>query len=206
MKKNTAQPETKRKLLDAATKLMLKKGFTSTTVDEICEEAGVTKGSFFHYFESKESLTEEALHAFCDFQGKLMEGGAFNAVTDPLKRLYGYLDFFVTVMKNPDIPKSCLVGNLTQELSKTHPKIRSICADNFEWHVKKLKQLLDDAKKIYAPSSSFDTKSLAECFIALFQGSLILAKATQDTKVIEKNIRHFKRYVENIFSQKKDGQ
>src|SRR5689334_24216214 len=55
---------TKEKLLDAAQQLMLSKGFPATTVDEICDTAGFTKGSFFHYFESKEQLGKEVLNRF----------------------------------------------------------------------------------------------------------------------------------------------
>jgi TetR/AcrR family transcriptional repressor of nem operon len=47
-------PETKRKLVDAGVALMRQRGFSATTVDDICAEAGVTKGGFFHYFKSKE--------------------------------------------------------------------------------------------------------------------------------------------------------
>ena len=60
---------TKEKLLEAAQQLMLAKGFPATTVDEICEAAGFTKGSFFHYFESKEHLGKEVLDRFYQKNG-----------------------------------------------------------------------------------------------------------------------------------------
>ena len=48
--------DTRGKLLDAALTVIRTKGYTATTVDDICVAAGVTKGSFFHYFKSKEDL------------------------------------------------------------------------------------------------------------------------------------------------------
>ena len=52
------QPETtRRRLIDAALALMTKRGFNATTVDEICTEAGVTKGGFFHHFMNKDDIT-----------------------------------------------------------------------------------------------------------------------------------------------------
>ncbi len=201
--RNIKNPSTKEKLLDTSIGLMLKKGFTATSVDEICQTAGLTKGSFFHYFESKEDLADAALHRFWQSQIDMLETGSFNTMEDPLECVYGYVDFFAMLMKNPDVPKSCLVGNLTQELSKTHPQIRTVCSENFSWHVEMLKQMLDKAKERYAKNADFDTKSLAEHFVSIIQGSFILAKAKQEDEVAEKNIAHFRRYLEMLFSNSK---
>jgi AcrR family transcriptional regulator len=48
--------ETKTKILDAAIKLFSTRGFATASVDDICEEAGISKGAFYHHFESKQSL------------------------------------------------------------------------------------------------------------------------------------------------------
>ena len=199
----TAQAEspTKEKLLKAAQQLMLAKGFPATTVDEICEAAGFTKGSFFHYFASKEHLGKEVLDRFyCSFQERIQQG-AFRKKSDPLQRVYGYVDRFIEMSKNPESPSGCLLGNFTQELADTHPEIRSLCAQRFaEWAVP-LKQDLDEAKTKYAPKASFDTQSLAEYLIAVLQGSQILAKAKQDKGVMEQNLQHFKRYLQSLFEK-----
>jgi len=74
---------TKTRLLDAAERLMLAKGFSATTVDDICETAKLTKGSFFHYFESKDELGEELLEHFCTAGQRIHEMFCGNT-TDPL--------------------------------------------------------------------------------------------------------------------------
>jgi TetR/AcrR family transcriptional repressor of nem operon len=48
--------ESKTKLLDAALHVIRAKGYAATTIDDICHKAGVTKGSFFHHFKSKDEL------------------------------------------------------------------------------------------------------------------------------------------------------
>ena len=48
--------ESKRKLLDAALKVIREKGYCATRIDDVCAEAGLTKGSFFHHFKTKEEL------------------------------------------------------------------------------------------------------------------------------------------------------
>lgn len=203
MKTTKETPKTKEQLLQASSELMLAKGFTATSIDEICEKAGVTKGGLFHYFESKEDLGRAVLEYFWQSQMRMINEMPFNAMKDPLKRLHGFLDSFAAMAKNPQIRKSCLIGNFAQELSATHPKIRTDCDEKLSKFADMLKQILDDVKGKYAVRSSIDTKSLAEHFVALFQGSLILAKAKNDTKVIEASIRHFRSYLEILF--KKSG-
>lgn len=201
MRMAQAHSPTKEKLLEAAQQLMLVKGFPATTVDEICETAGFTKGSFFHYFESKEQLGKEVLDRFyCSLQQKVQQG-SFRKNSDPLQRVYGYVDRFIEMSKNPELPSGCLLGNFTQELSDTHPEIRSLCAQRFAEWAAALKHDLDEAKTKYAPKAPFDTQSLAEYFIAVMQGSQILATAKQDKRVFEQNLQHFRRYIKNLFEK-----
>ncbi len=192
---------TKEKLLDAAQQLMLAKGFPATTVDEICETAGLTKGSFFHYFASKEQLGKEVLDRFYFSRQQMVEQGLFRKKSDPLQRVYGYVDRVIEMSKNPKLPRTCLLGHFTQELSDTHPEIRLLCAQHFAEWAATLKQDLDEAKAQHAPKAPFDTQSLAEYFLAVMQGSRILATAKQDAKVIEQNLQHLKRYVKSLFEK-----
>ena len=97
--------------------------------------------------------------------------------------------------------KGCLLGTFAQELSDTHPKIRSKCAARFREWAEGLKEDLDAAKAAYAPKARWETGSLAEHFIAVVEGGLILAKAKQDQTVIEESLRHFRRYLSSLFGK-----
>lgn len=202
MRKARSNPKTRRDLLRAAQRIMLAKGYVATTLDEICAAAGVTKGSFFHYFAGKEDLGKAALHHFMDCQTQAVQGAAFLDEVDPLKRLHAFLDFMIEMAQDPTTPKSCLVGNFAQELSETHPALRAQCAQHFAAWTEGFKRELDAAKVRYAPAADFDTASVAEHLLAVVQGSLILTKAKQDPSVIEQNLRHFKRYLQSLFEQR----
>jgi TetR/AcrR family transcriptional repressor of nem operon len=190
---------TKEKLLNAAQRLMLAKGFAATTVDEICETAGLTKGSLFHYFESKEELGKAALDRFVGAKAQAMQQAPFLKKHDPLQRVYGYLDFMIQMSKAQEAQHGCLLGNFAQELSDTHPAIRSQCAMHFAQWAKTFRRDLDAAKAKYAPKASFDTQSLAEHLIAVLEGALILAKAKQEREPVAEHLRHFKRYLKSLF-------
>ena len=80
-------PETKRKLLDAGVSLMRQRGFNATTVDEVCAEAGVTKGGFFHYFKTKDDLATAAVGRFYEVKAKQFADAPFRGLADPLDRI-----------------------------------------------------------------------------------------------------------------------
>jgi len=192
---------TKQKLLDAALELMLAKGYTATSVDEICEAAGLTKGSFFHYFEGKEHLGQLLAQHFHDSMKQVFQAAPFHQKKDPLDRVFGRVDFLIEIARNPQGHMGCLLGTFVQELSDTHPSIRSVCATCFDDAAQSFKRDLDEAKAKYAPRARWSTQSLAEHLTAVAQGALILAKAKQDPKVMAEHLRHFREYLKSVFGR-----
>ena len=193
-------PDTKRRLLDAAMKLMLRQGFTATTVDQICSEADLTKGSFFHYFESKDEIGEGALDYFYNRQQQQFAEAEFIRESDPLERIHGLLDFVIATMKGSQA-QSCLCGNLAQELAHTHPRFRASCDDKFSRFAKLIETTLREARVKYRPKVDFNPESVSVMFVSLMQGSILLAKTMQDGKLIGHNLEHFRSYVDTLFGQ-----
>jgi TetR/AcrR family transcriptional repressor of nem operon len=199
----TAQTDslTKQKLLDAAQELMLAKGFTATSVDEVCEAAGLTKGSFFHYFEGKEHLGRLVAERFFASRKEMFLSAPFRQKKDPLDRVFGFVDFLIEMSRSPMAIKGCLLGTFVQELSQTHPQIRSVCAACLDEQADFLTQDLEEAKVKYAPRARWSAKSLAEHLIAVAQGAIILAKAKQDKKVMAESLGHVREYLKYAFGR-----
>jgi TetR/AcrR family transcriptional repressor of nem operon len=199
MRTAQANSSTKERLLDAAQRLMLTQGFFATTVDEICGAAKLTKGSFFHYFDSKDELGKTILVRYVAQKQQIWRAAPFVKKSDPLQRIYGYLDFAVEMYKNPEGQKGCLLGRFTQELSDTYPEVRLLCAECFDEWARTFKRDLDETRTKYASRKSIDTQSLAEHFIAVLEGALIISKAKQDRQILEKSLWHFKQYLKSLF-------
>lgn len=193
---------TRTRLLDAGQTLMLARGFAATTVDDICTEAGLTKGSFFHYFRSKEEFGDAVLaHYWASTQG-VLQAAPWKEIADPLRRVHAYLDLFVALARDPDVPKSCLFGNLSQEVAPASEALRVACESGFRRWADQIASDLDEAKELYPPATPFDSVGLAEHFIAVYEGSLILGKAKGDAQALEDNVEHFRGYVEALFGRK----
>ncbi len=191
---------TKEKLLDAAQQLMLAKGFAATSVDEICEAAGLTKGSFFHYFESKDELGKQVLKRFCA-QGAQLHASFCRQEADPLKRVYNYIDGAIQMAKDPQMNKGCLLGLFAQELCDTNVEIRQACKKGFDDWGREFGEELARAKARYAPKASFEPLELADHLIAVMEGSMIIGKSRRDMAVMAKNLEHFKAYVRGLFQR-----
>ncbi len=199
MKKPQTLSKPKAKLLDAAVDVIRAKGYTATTVEDICQAAGVTKGSFFHHFETKEQLAIEAAAHFGQ-----MASGLFNApyrqAKDPLDRVLGYIDLRIAILKGDLCEYTCLLGTMVQEVYDTHPKIRAACDQHISEHMAEVAKDIQAAKKRYAPDMTWSAESLSLHIQAVIQGALLLAKARGGPAPAVVCLRHLRRYIELLFT------
>ena len=199
MPKPTSPPETRKKLLDAALHVMRLKGYAATTVDDVCQEAKVTKGSFFHYFATKEELAIGAADHFAAMAAGVFAGAPYRTLADPVDRLLGYVDFRIAIVRGRLCDVSCLFGTFVQELYETHPAIRAAAERHMRDHVAELARDVAEAKLLHAPHAPWSPESVAFHMQSVLQGSLVLAKATLQTDVAVESLGHLRRYLETLF-------
>lgn len=193
------------KLLDAAVECIRTKGYSATTVDDICEAAGVTKGAFFHHFDSKEELAVSAAQHFSSLADRLFSTAPYRRLADPLDRLLGYLEFRKALLRG-ELPEfTCLLGTMVQEAYRTHPAIRDVCEKCLSEHVAMLEVDIADALRIYGDDGQWSAESLAIYMQAVIQGAFILAKAHKGPAVAAVCLDHLRRYIQTLFSHSKKG-
>jgi TetR/AcrR family transcriptional regulator, transcriptional repressor for nem operon len=193
--------QTREKLLDAAVGLMMDRGYEATGVEDICKAARVTKGSFFHYFDSKEALGKAAVERFYDIMKGKFAAAPQLKKEDPLDRLLAWTDVAASMTKDPLAQKGCLIGTFTQEISATHDVLRRACESCFADSTGFLKSELDAAVALHRPKEKIDTRSVADYMIATAQGALILAKARREGRAVVEAMGHLKRYLSGLFGR-----
>jgi TetR/AcrR family transcriptional repressor of nem operon len=195
-----AHHDAKTKLLDAALHVIRTRGYAATTVETICSEAGVTKGSFFHHFKSKDDL---ALNATTHWEA-MTEGffatAPYHKHADPLDRLLGYVDFRGAILTGELPDYTCLLGTLVQETYATHPGIRAACDRGMSRHIAEITKDVVAAKKRHAPTAQWSPESVGYFIQSVLQGSFIFAKAKQNPDVVHENLEHLRRYLKLLFS------
>ena len=193
------QHASKTKILDAALTVIRTKGYTATTIDDLCEAAGLTKGSFFHHFGSKEELALAAAGHFWTMARGIFGAAPYQSKTDPLERLLSYIDFRIEILRG-ELPEfTCFLGTVVQETYQTHPAIRDACDRHISAHVAQVAADIAGAKRLYAPDAPWTAESLAYFTQAVLQGSFVLAKAKNGPEVAVESVRHLRRYLETQF-------
>ena len=190
---------TQARLLEAARDVIRNKGYAATTVDDICAAAGVSKGSFFHHYDSKEALVRGAIGEFDRMATALFAAAPYRAHGDPRERLFGYVDFRESLLDGEIAQYTCLLGTTLQEVHATHPELRAACDQAISKHVMDLVPDIAAAKKAYAPSARWTPDSVGYFMQSVLQGAFILAKAKQSPEIARECLRHLRRYLEHLF-------
>jgi len=190
----------KLKLLEAALHVVREKGYAASTVDDICEYAGVTKGSFFHHFKSKDELALSAVAYWERMTGGLFASAPYQRFADPLERLLGYVEFRGQLLEGELPDFTCLLGTLVQETYATHPDIRAACDKGLSSHIAALTRDIEAAKKRYVPDATWSADSVGAFIQSVLQGAFILAKAKQNPKVVRESLSHLRRYLGYLFN------
>jgi TetR/AcrR family transcriptional repressor of nem operon len=192
--------QSKVKLLEAALNVVRAKGYGATRVEDICAAAGVTKGSFFHHFESKEDLALAAAAYWDETTRHFFEQAPYGALADPLERILGYIDFRKTLIRGETREFTCFAGTMVQDVFDTHPAIRDACRSNIFGHAGVLEADIEAAMRQRVPDSDWTARSLALHMQAVCQGSFVLAKAENGPDAALACLDHLRRYVELLFA------
>ena len=193
------QHASKTKLLNAALQVIRTKGYAATTADDICHEAGVTKGSFFHHFKTKDDLALSAIEHWNQMTGGFFASAAYHEAKDPLDRLLGYVDFRAAILNGDEAQYTCLLGTLVQETYHTHPALRAACEQGFAAHVAELTRDVEAARKLYAPRARWSAESVGYFMQSTLQGAFIFAKAQQSPEIVRESLDHLRRYLKMLF-------
>ncbi len=190
------------KLLQAALGVIRAKGYSATSVDELCAAAGVTKGAFFHHFASKEALAVAAAAFWSEVTGALFAAAPYHRHGDPLDRVLGYIDFRAGLLNGPVEAFTCLVGTMVQEAFGSSPAIRAACRASISGHAETLEADIEAAMARYRVTG-VTAGSLALHTQAVLQGAFILAKADAGPDVAAESVEHLRRYFKLLFHHPK---
>lgn len=187
---------TKDRLLNAAEARFLQKGYTATTVDEICREAGTTKGAFFHHFDNK---LDVALRAVQRHANRRFDAFAQRAedLPDPRARVLAYIDGMLALALRVERP-ACLVTALTLELADVEPKVYAECSAAFGRWTDDLVALISAARGADGPSA----ESLAHQVMSTFQGAMVVARAKRQPEVLEQAMAGLRAYVASVLPER----
>jgi TetR/AcrR family transcriptional repressor of nem operon len=187
--------DARERLMQAVSELIYRGSYGSTTIDQICDAAGVKKGSFYYFFKSKAELAEAALEeGWKEHQAQLDR--VFSASLPPVERFARFCE--MTLREQTDMKKKhgfvlgCPLCTLGTEVSTQEQNLRK----KVDSTMRKVRSYLETAIRDGQANGSFhvrDVKATAEMLFAYMEGLLTQAR-------IQNNLDLFKGMSEGIFT------
>jgi TetR/AcrR family transcriptional regulator, transcriptional repressor for nem operon len=174
--------KTKDLLLEAGKKSFLEKGYNNSGIESILQEAGVPKGSFYHYFENKEDFGLQVLDRFAECIGERQIRILSDDSVPPLDRLRNYFESVSELLRSDQCRKGCLVGNLSQEMADQSEVFRARLEEIFESWVDRYAECLKEAQDAGEVSPDLDVRELAEFWLNSWQGAILRAKTMRSVE------------------------
>jgi len=159
----------------SALNIFWERGYGATTPAELLDAIGVGKGSFYHAFESKHALFEQALRRYGD---ERVAGLAQSlAGSEPIReRLKAYLERLVAPENEKTLRRGCLAANTAAELGRRDPAASKIVRGTFERMESILESTLAQGQKRGELDGALDPKAIASLLLATLIGITVLAK------------------------------
>ncbi len=192
------------RLLEAARDIIRAKGFAATTVDDLCRTAAVTKGAFFHNFESKDALGVAAAEFWAETTSGFFAAAPYHHPTDPLGRVLAYVAFRKAIIAGDLAEFTCLVGTMAQEVYLSSPDIRDVCGRSIFGHAATLEADIEMARFDRGITDDWTAESLARHMQAVIQGGFVLAKAGNNPELARESLDHLDRYIRHLFHVTED--
>jgi TetR/AcrR family transcriptional repressor of nem operon len=175
--------DAKERLLEAALDLIWKRSYGMLTIDAICEKAGVKKGSFYYFFDSKSTLAAAALHESWYVCGKEKYDRIFSASTPPLDRISDFMraiyDGQVEVQKEHGQVLGCPCFSVGSETCGEDEAVREKAREILDQQLRYFESAIRDAQAEGAIAAG-DVAQKAKCLFSFFEGSLAQARIHND--------------------------
>ena len=196
---------TRSRILDETKQLVLEYGFAGTTIDQILDRSGITKGAFFYHFKSKAALAEALIKSFAESDKAELEQALEDTTPDkkaPLDGLLDFLQWFIddfSGLESP--PPGCLYASYSYEPKSFGEAISKQIVQSIALWRQTFIELISRVMIVARPKKDVDISSLADQFVVIVEGALIVSRVTGEVDIAAQQLRHLKSYIELLFDE-----
>lgn len=197
-----SSPALRDRILDAAQDLVLRSGFSATSVDTILAATGASKGAFFHHFPTKQALGAALVERYARADAEVLDRfltEAERASDDEARQLLELIAAFERAVADPAmVQPGCLFVSFVYE--HAGPETAGLIVESIELWRSRILAKLERAALLHPPAVPVDLLSLADQVFTVFEGSFILARATGDPTRVQSQLTHLRTYLSLLFS------
>jgi TetR/AcrR family transcriptional repressor of nem operon len=184
---------TRNEILRVAGSHMQLFGYNSSGIDAILKEAKVPKGSFYHFFKSKEELGLAVIDSFAEALEQNFDRFLSDRKVAPLNRIRNFFEEGLARLTQNECTKGCLLGNFGQEMSDVNERFRFRLDEIFNTWRKRFAGCLREAQGEGTLSKEIDPDVIAYFMLSGYEGAILSAK-------VMKSPRPMKDFIAVLFS------
>lgn len=192
------EPElTRERILETSGALFNTQGYKATSLSDITDATGLTKGAIYRHFTSKEELENRSLNYLSE---RLMEAVRSVVKAQPTagKKLRAIFSFFRSYITDPPIPGGCPLLNAAIESDDTDPRLKEGALSILNNLRLSLIHIFERGKQYHQIKTTTDADYYATIIIASLEGAIMMSKLRGDNEDIEKVIRHLDQFISAV--------
>ena len=183
--------DTRELLIRQGIELLSERGVSATAIDEVLKSVGVPKGSFYHYFASKDAFVLAVLDDYAAYLLHKLDRHFANPLLAPMARLESFVDDACAGVERFDYRRGCMVGNLGQEVSCLESGIQQRLEEIFCGWEQRLAECLRAAVAAGEIPAATDCPALAHAFWIGWEGAILRARLMRSTEPMRAFFRLF---------------
>jgi len=194
---------TRNRIMDVAQQMVLNVGLTGTSVEKVIDRAGVTKGTFFYHFKTKQDLAAALIeryagddqHHFDDFMQK-----AEQLARDPLQQMLIFIGLFIEMTEKLEDPfPGCLYAAYCYQSGAISAEVLGQVEKMMHFWREGLSRKLDEVGRLYHPRIPVVHSQLADHVLTTFEGAFVLAKVMKEPRLASEQLIQCRNYIELLF-------
>ena len=195
--------DSREKILNVAEQLILGKGFSGTSLDEIIQQSHISKGGFFYHFKNKNELAQALFKKYI-VDDELFFAGLFaqadDLSEDPLQQMLLFVKLLSDSMSQlPDVHPGCLIATYTYESQQFEEEIRPLAKQSLAVWQSMFLARLERIEAQYPPRLETSMRELADLLCTVIEGGVIVSRITADKMALVQQLLQYRSYLRLLF-------
>ena len=198
--------QTRERILATAEEIILQRGYSGTSIEQVISQASITKGGFFYHFGGKAEMARGLIERYLKQDEVFFTGLAERAGTlteDPLQQLLIFLKLLAEAMADlPGAHPGCLVASFTYESHQFDDAVRELNAQGLLSWRRIFMTLLDKTIEKYPMNNDRPLEELADMLTSVVEGGIIMSRCLKDRHILPTQILQYRNYIRLIFGDR----
>jgi TetR/AcrR family transcriptional regulator, transcriptional repressor for nem operon len=188
---------TRNTIIKESANLFNTQGYKATSISDITNATGLTKGAIYSHFDSKSDLEQKALRSLSVMMFTEL-GASIRAANSFLSKMEAIFSFFETYMDTPLYEGGCPLMNVAVEADDTNAELRQEALKMLAQLKSSFNKLIENGIRNEQLKPDTDPKFYSTIFIATLEGGIMMSKLEQNKDAISKAIMHLRTMVGEI--------